>query len=272
MFKYLAAGWKMTLWNPFLILFIFLYQWLWGSVLYRFIQSIVVPVLHRYPGAEQAKELQLLFWAESQFHLMKTNLASPYVWVLVSILLIRMVLTPLIQAGIFDSIHQTHIDGQRSFVKGIRRLAAPFFLLYMLQMTLMLAPLYWIWPKLREQWPYLLHGNIDSTWIMIAVGMLLYIAIIKLLFLYIQLGLTTSTNFLVPLQLMLKHLIPILVLSLSVAGVYFLLAMSGFVLSYVYAGLLTIVLHQIFQLINTLFRLWHISTQHQYFVTKQPSS
>lgn len=267
MFKYWSAGWKMTLWNPFLIVLLFVYQWIWGIVLYQFVQSVALPLLYRYPGKEQAQELHVLFWAESQFSLMKTNVAAPYLLTLAAILLVRIILTPLLDAGILDSIHQTHVDGKRSFFKGVRRLGGRFFLLYLLQLAITLVPIYWIWPVAEREWPYLLHGNLNFYWIAMAAGMYIYAAVIKLIFLYARLGLTTENSLFKPLGTMFRHLIPIVGISISMAALYVVLASISISTSMIYAGMFAIMLHQLFHLVKVIFRLWHISTQHQYLMT-----
>lgn len=268
MLKYWSAGWKMTLWNPFLICFFFLYHLIWGIILYRFVQSIVVPLLHRYPGGKMPQELNFIFTAESQFQLMKTNLAMGYLWTLALFLIVRMVLTPLLNAGIYDSIHQTHMDGKRSFLGGIRRWGLSFFLLYLLQTALTLAPLYWIWPTVKPMLLPLLQGHIDTSLLLILSLYYVYIAGIKLAFMYLQLGIVTQSGWLASIRLLAGRFIAVSLLSLSIFLLYATLTAIGMTISMIYAGLAAVLLHQAWHLVKTLFRLWEIGAQHQYYINK----
>ena len=271
MLKYWSAGWKMTLWNPFLIGFFFLYQLAWGTFLYRFVRSIVVPLLHRYPGSEMPDELRFIFAAESQFQIMKTELVYPYLWTLAAVLIARMVLTPVLNAGIYDSIHQTHTDGKRSFVKGAKRWSLPFTALYLLQTLIMLAPLIWLVPYAQPGLAPLLSGEIEPRFAFVLILYLLYAAVIKLLFMYIQFGIVTRTGWLAALKFMIRRFPAIAALSASITGLYLFVAAAGITVSMIDAGLLAVLLHQVYHLVKVMFRLWEISTQHQYFMIKQPA-
>jgi hypothetical protein len=268
MLKYWSAGWKMTLWNPFLIVFFFLYQLLWGFILYRFIQSIVVPILHRYPGEGMPQELNFIFSAESQFQLMKTDLASAYLWTLAAFLLTRMIVTPLLNAGIYDSIQQTHLDKRRSFLRGVRRWALPFVLLYLLQTALALAPLYWVIPYVEPMLLPVLSGQLDSRLLIALCVFYLYLACLKLAFMYLQFGVITGSGWLLSLKLLFSRFLKIAALSASILVMYGLVAAVGITVSMVYAGLVAVLLHQLYHLVKAMFRLWEIGAQHHYYLSK----
>ena len=268
MINYCSAGWKMTLWNPFLIFFSFLYQFAWGFFLYRFVQSVVVPVLHRYPGKGLPQDLNYIFAAESQFQLMKTDLAASYIWTLALVLGVRMIVTPMLNAGIYDSFQQTYLDRKRSFLKGVKRWSIPFFLLYVLQTAFMLAPLLWLIPWVQPSLAPLLQGNVDSRLSFAVIGYLAYTAIIKLAFMYIQLGLVTRTGWLASVRVLVTRFPAIMALSALILALYALAAAIGWTVSILDAGLFTVLLHQVYHLVKTMFKLWEIGTQHQYYVAK----
>jgi hypothetical protein len=266
MLKYCAAGWKMTLWNPFLIFSLFLYQLLWGLFLYRFVQSVVVPLLHRYPGEGMTADLQAIFAAESRFRLMKTDLADPYLWTLAAVFVVRMALTPVLNAGIYHSIQQTHVDGKRSFLEGVRRWSFPFFWLYLGQTALSFAPLLWLIPRagsLTEE--LFLEGRIDAQPALLAACYLAYTVFVKLAAMYAQFGLVAGTGRLRALKLLLMRFPKAAALSALILGAYALVAVLGAALSIAAAGLAAVVLYQTYHLIKAVFKLWEIGAQHQYF-------
>jgi hypothetical protein len=266
--KYCSAGWKMTLWNPFLIFFLFLYQFLWGLFLYRFVQSAVVPVLHRYPGEGHPPELQMIFTVESQFRLLKTDLADPYIWTLAVVIGVRMLITPMLNAGIYHNIQQTHTDEKRSFLEGVRRWSLPFFLLYLLQTVLAFAPLLWLVPRVEPMLAGLMAGRVDSQLPLLMAGYLIYTAVVKLAVMYMQFGIVAKTGWFRSMRLLLTRFPMIAALSALILGIYALAAAAGVTLSILSAGFIAVVLHQVYHLIKAMFKLWVIGTQHQYFAAR----
>lgn len=270
MMKYLAQGWKMTLWNPFLIVLLFLYQFAWGFALYRMVQDVVVPVMHRYPGKDMPVQMNSLFWAESQFQLFKTDLAQPYVWTLLIVLLARMALTPLLNAGIWHQIHQTHVDGKRSFTAGIRRFGAAFAGVYVVRMALMLLPLIWLIPEVESA---LFSGGIrleeaaaQLLPVLAAYG--LYWAVLDLAAMYVQFGIAGRTGLIQPLGVMVRHALCAVGIRLAVFAALVLALAAGLSVTLFFAGLAAIVAHQAFPLVRVLLNLWEISSQHQLWATK----
>jgi len=260
----------MTLWNPFLIVFLFLYQFAWGFALYRMVQDVVVPVMHRYPGKDMPLQMNSLFWAESQFQLFKTDLAHPYLWMLLLILLARMALTPLLNAGIWHQIHQTHVDGKRSFIAGIRRFGAAFAGVYFVRMALMLLPLIWLFPHAESA---LLSGDIrleeaavQMLPVLAAYG--LYWAALDLAAMYVQFGIAGRTGLLQPLGVMVRHALSAVGIRLAVFAAGLLALVAGASVTVFAAGLAAVIAHQAYPLARVLLSLWEISSQHQLWASR----
>jgi len=260
----------MTLWNPFLIVLLFLYQFAWGFLIYRMVQDLVIPVMHRYPGKGMPAQLNALFWAESQFRLLRTDLADPWLWTLLAILLARMALTPLLNAGIFHQIHQTHADGRRSFLAGIRRLGAAFALVYAGRMALSLLPLIWLVPRAGR---LVLDGGVrleqaaaQLAPLLAAYG--LYLAALELAAMYIQFGLAGRTGPLQPLGVLARNLPGAVGIRLAVfaAGLAALAASAS--VTWFAAGLAAVIAHQAYPLVRVLLSLWEIGSQHHLWAAK----
>lgn len=268
MMKHLAAGWRMMLWNPLLIVLLFLYQFGWGMILYRFVQSVVVPLMHRYPGKEISEHWNALFLAESQFQLMKTNLANSYLWILAVFLLIRMLLTPLFHAGLYYNIQRTFEDRRKSILQGVRRWGIAFSLIYWIRTALTLAPLYWLYPQLRAA---LLSSfsaeQLIKTALPYIVLFIIYSGLLKLISMYLQFGIVSRSGILQPLRLVFRRILPITALSIIVLTISLMVAAIGATLSIMLAGMVAILLYQAQHLLKAVFHLWTIGTQHDYWAS-----
>ncbi|MDF2649748.1 MAG: hypothetical protein K0Q73_5553, partial [Paenibacillus sp.] len=53
MATYIKSGFRAALRQPFATIVLFLYQMGWGILLYKLVQGVLVPLMHRYPGGEQ---------------------------------------------------------------------------------------------------------------------------------------------------------------------------------------------------------------------------
>lgn len=266
---YLKEGWKAALHQPFAIIFLFIYQLIWGMLLYKLVQSIVIPLMYRYPDETQHQSAVQLFLAESQFQLFKTDIAYSYIGWLAALLAARMLLTPLLNAGVYYSITHTELHAGYRFVKGIKVLFLSFFLIYLIQLVLTLSPLLWLLPKAKE----LLAGahSYESVLGQLApwfIGFLVYGYMIRLCFMYIQFARAGNASLSSSLGVFLKNFLR--VSSLAVVP----LAVSGFstaslvTLSYIWAGLLALLVYQLYPLIGLIFQVWSITSQHQLWSAK----
>ncbi len=80
--QHLLQGWKLSTRHFSIVILLFLYQLLWGFFLYRCVNSIVMPLLKRYPDTMPSDSAVKLFLMEAQFRLVKTDLIEPYLWML----------------------------------------------------------------------------------------------------------------------------------------------------------------------------------------------
>jgi hypothetical protein len=269
MLKWINQGWKTTRSQTLVIVLLFLYQWIWGFVLYKFINSIIGPLMHRYPGAELPAGSVQLYLAEGQFQLLKTDLVYPYLWLLLAVAATRMLLTPVLYAGMYFSLHRTDLNAGYRFVQGVKQLFKPFFMYYLAQTALMLLPLYWIWPKIAEVLKT--SGVLTSAAVQLLPyigGMLVYGYLLHLIFMFIQFARMTETKWTQTGGLLLRHFFVIIGLSLTVlamAGIAFLLTYGS---SLYWAGLTAIILHQLYYVVRTVFRIWGTAAQYHLWMAK----
>jgi hypothetical protein len=262
MMQYVQEGWKTTKKHTPLVLFLFIYQLVWGLFLYRFIKSIVVPLLHRFPGNELSGSAVQLFLAEGQFQVMKTDLVYSYAWILLLFLIARMMLTPLINAGIYYSIQYPEEQGR--FIKGIRRKGKPFLILYWLQTAIILSPLVWLIPKAKQIAAH--HYDYESILIALwpyAAGFATFGSLVYLCFMYVQFGVTAGFTCLGSTMVAVRYIIKIVAVSLILFMAAVFVAMLTVTMSMVWAGLAALIIHQLYHLIRTVFKVWEICAQHR---------
>lgn len=246
-----------------LVIILFLYEMLWGFILYRYVKSVIIPLLYRYPG-EEIQQWSALFWIEGEFRLMKTDMANGYVITLLLILLVRMALTPLINAGLFHAIHHSSDDQWRSFLRGMRALAGKFSFLYVIQMVLTFLPLYWLLPPIIEATQ---RGVLDPTiWTNASaalIGFILYAALIRLCFMYMQFAAVAGKRWSSAFLIWLKAILPVIGVSLCIVLITVVLQGILAASSIFWAGLTAVIIYQASPLIRVLCQVWEISSQHE---------
>jgi hypothetical protein len=263
MWKLLKTGFIQAWHQPFSVCALFMYNLLWGLTLYAIVRSIVVPLLHRYPGPELSREAVQLFWLEGQFQIMKTELIHPYVWWGVALLLARMLLSPLLSAGVYYSLEHMELNAGYRFVRGIRKLVLPFLGLYIIQMLLTLAPLYILVPKVIEA--YVTHASLsDVTWHLLPEmgSYLAYLFLLQTLFMYMQFGLASGKSLTAPLGVLVRNALPVLLLggiTLVVTVAITALVMAS---AMVWAGFTALLGIQAYRLLHMFCKMWTITSQH----------
>jgi hypothetical protein len=245
---------------------LWLYHFAWGFLLLLSVKPVVVSLMHRYPGGHLSTEASQLFLAEAQFRLMKTDISHSYLWLLLAFAVIRMLLTPLLNAGIFFSLRHPDLNSGYRFLLGIRKLGKPFLGYYALQTLFTLAPLYWLYPIAKAA----LGQYGDYTSIAVALlpwicGYLLYGFLLRLCFVYVQLGRAAEDRLGRSLSQFIRRLPVIVGLALLVLALSSVATASVLSVSLLWAGVSAFVLQQMFHFVNMLFKLWSIAAQYHVY-------
>lgn len=260
----LRQGWRITKRHFKINILLFFYQALWGFLLFRMIDHIVSPLLLRYPAITDSPEALQLFWAEAQFQLLKTDLLVPYVYTMLALLLLRMLITPVLQSGIFYSIHaMSNGEQHSSFRKGIRSCWKPMLLLYWIKNLAIIAPMIWlIAPVLngQENSSALLTVLQTSKWVWLAF--LLWAVVINLIGYMMQLGVGAGLSIVESITSGLKHLGKILIIGALILTLYGAVSVSIHALSMLWVTFISFVLYQLLPLIRSTCKLWLVSAQY----------
>jgi hypothetical protein len=262
MWNSIRSGWSMAIRQPFAVCALFMYNLLWGLLLYKLIQSIAVPLLHRYPGQELSREAVHLFWVEGQFQIMKTDLLQPYLWWGLGLLLLRMLLSPLLSGAVIYSLQHTNLNAGYRFVEGIRTLTIPYLMLYAAQMVLTLAPLIWFVPHAVELFGHSRSYSDLLMGLLPALGCYaVYAFLLQLLFLFLQIGKADNKSVLYSIVFFFRNMLPIVGLGLVLLLCTLLLSAAVATTSFLWAGFIALIGYQAYRLVHMFCKLWAITTQ-----------
>ncbi|RAP73463.1 hypothetical protein [Paenibacillus montanisoli] len=268
---HIKQGWHLTIKHFYIIIMLFLYELIWGFFLYRTIEGITVPLLKRFPdsigGGSAAVQL---FMTEAQFQLLKTDLIRPYVWLFCGLLAGRIVITTILNAGLFHSLHHVSDANGTKFLSGIRAAWKPVALLYLIETTLTLLPAVWLLPRaltiLLASSSLLEFAQQTGPW---AAAWLAWAVLIHLLFLSMQFGAVAGTGALRSLWSGIVNFLPFAGISLLMWGIGALLSMTVASVSMLWAGLLALILHQGYQMVRTIMKVWTVAAQYDVWRSKQ---
>lgn len=270
--RYIRGGWQSTKAQFPVVIILFLYQLLWGVFLYRLINSAIIPLLQRYPDPAPSELSRLLFFIEGQLDLKYSPEVHQYLWLLAGMLLLRLLLTPLIQAGVMYGLRPDTQDGAGLvFFQGIGRLWKPVTLFYITELILVMAPGYWLLPKLLD----LLVKGIQSGGspllyaVMYILGWLIYGYLIHQLLLFAQFGYLFGGGIFSGILIYLRRLLPAVGISLLLGAVTLLLFGSFSTASWIWTGFAALILQQSYPFIRTLLSIWHISSQYHLWDEKK---
>ncbi|GFZ96824.1 hypothetical protein GCM10008018_49010 [Paenibacillus marchantiophytorum] len=262
MTSYLKSGLRAAFAQPFATIILFVYQMGWSILLYKLVQGVLVPLMHRFPGGQQPKEALQVFLAESQFQLMKTDLSHSYLWWLGALLALRMLLTPVLSSGVYYSLTHSEQNAGYRFFRGIKVLTLPFLLAYITRIALTLLPLIWLLPKAQTT---LAHStSYEQAALQLLpwfIGMLVYGFLFHLLFMYVQFALAGHLGVLSTVITFIRYSFPIVGLALLLLLSSGLLAGLTITATYLWAGLVALIIYQLFPLFHIFLQIWAITSQ-----------
>lgn len=259
---YIYSGWNWCKEHPYIWVALSLYQLLWGFFVYRIVNGIVMPILHCYPNPAPTRLNNQLFWIEFQLHLMKKNGYIPYLWILISFIIIHMLLTPLIQGGLFRLMSEPR-QQRSAFFQGIKVTWKPLFLLYIIETLLCIAPLYWFVP-------FITHSILSATSI---VSLLATVApftmswficgwLLHQLFLFLKFGAAARITFIRSIIAGFLRILPFLGLSLLFIGATLTIGVFFTTAAMVFTGLTALIIQQALPVIFTILKLWGFASRY----------
>jgi len=261
MWAYAKLGWKTARGSWFLLFILFLYQYVWGFALYKYVKATVVPLLHRYPGEELPESASRLFWLEAEFQLTKTDLVVPFLWTFGLLYLLRLLLTPLINCGVYGALSAGG-GHRKAFFASVRRHAKPFLLLYALQSLLAFGPLVWLLPRAIDAAATAYDGSTLAIALLPYIaGWLAYQGLLDLAFMHAGFAIVQGERGWTALPVLARNALPIVGLSLATFAIAAAVGLAVAALSLWWAGFIAVLLHQTYPFVRSLMKLWAIAAQ-----------
>jgi hypothetical protein len=260
---YLKQGWSLTKHHRIVIVLLFIYELLWNFLAYRLIDQIVTALLQRYP-AQAGKEAVALFWMEGQFRLLDTDLIQSYLWLFGGLLLCRMIVTPLMTAGLLHSFrHATPTEGTQ-FIRGMRLRWGSMTILYGTKLILILLPIAVI--VLTNTHPIKL---ILERWPLLTISWIIWQLLLHGIFVGLQLGVVNSIRPLniITVTMRCLPLYTVVSILLGLIGLLFSAAMTG--LTLLLPGIMTLILYQSGHLLHILLKVWLSASHYHIWQSKQ---
>lgn len=262
----IREGWFLVRQHMFIAALLFLYQLIWGYFLYRMVQSAVVPLLLRYPEPDAGELSTILFKMESQLGLSTNSEVHRYLWILGAMLLLRMLISPLIQAGLLYSLqHFNHSEERVPFIRGIKNLWKPMLLLHTIRTVLLLLPAYWLVPKLYSLFMDGFHSlQLLLPGIPYVAGWIVYGWVIHHALLYMQFGISApdgeggARGTFQALWIALRQIITLIGIATLLGGLHLLVFGAFTSASWLVTGLTGLILQQTYPLARCLLSLWKI--------------
>ncbi|ANS76321.1 hypothetical protein AWM70_18530 [Paenibacillus yonginensis] len=262
---YIRIGWSSAVKQLPIAILLFLYRLLWSVFLYKIIHSAIFPVLQRYPDSGPGELSRLLFLVEGQIGLAGNRQLHLFGGLLAGMMLIRLLLTPLIRSGIYHGLlEERDRDGAGwLFFEGIRKRWKPVSLFYLIELVLGLAPAYWLVPSIYNQSIPLLNGDHHAMW---WIGAALaswgaWFFLVKKLLEYALLGWISGTGLLPSLLWCIRRLVQVIWVSLLLGGLSLLVCGLFTASSWIWTGMLGLVLHQAYPLIGSFLGIWQTASQ-----------
>jgi hypothetical protein len=261
--EWLGKGWDMTVRHRYVWVLLFLYRLMWGFFLFRLVDSVVTPILRRYPDLHPNADAIPLFLIEAEFRLFRTNLVDDLLWMFAGLLLVRMVLTPLLNAGVYYSFHHSSGEEGTQVLSGIRKAWKPVTLLYWLENALALLPAVWLLPLAKTR--FLSVGS-AAHWLQnllpYAAGWLVWGFVLHLLFQSMQFGAVSREGIGKGALRALVRAMPLVAVSLSMIGIGLAASAAVSAVSLVWSGFAAVVLHQAFHFVRSMLSLWTAASQY----------
>jgi hypothetical protein len=194
MYPIILQGWRSLGNHLFLIVLLSIYNLSFNVWLYKRLQDLLLPYILRYPTMELPAKALHLYLMELQLELWQwlgQSIEFRFIFIL---LLLRIVLSPIWQAGMYYSIVHADLPSGYRFVTGVKSYSFKFICVHLVQWILFIVPLIglilgWIKPFIHFNIHAILSIDVAIYWVIF----MLYIGAVKTCFMYIQFALITSS-------------------------------------------------------------------------------
>lgn len=262
MLHLLSRGLKLVMHNKRTLFIVSLYQLGWTLLLFFLVQRIVSPLMRALPDNSVNPNAAHYFWTEIKFVAAKTDTFLPYLYIFIGILLLRMIIAPFVQSGIFGTLASSNQHAAHNqFINQIKSYWKTFTLLYWVKMVAIIVPTAIVLtPVIKALFNSYFTFDIKSMpWFSISL-LIIWTIVIKSLTYSLFIGITNQMswqqsliNLVKKAFMLVTSLVVIIMISSILQGV--LQLTSLFV-----AGFISSILFFIIPIIQTFMKAWTIST------------
>lgn len=270
---YVKQGWGLVRSQFPSVIILFLYQLLWGFFLYRIANMAVIAVLSRYPDPPPTQLSRLLYGFEAQLELQHNAAVHQYLWVLLGMVALRLLLSPLLESGIlYGLLPQDSRKSGLPFFRGMKEFWKPVALFYILELAFLSLPFFWIGSRLLEQLPSLIReSNPLPSLLWISGYLLIYLIygwLIHQVLLFIKFGILFKTGLWTSLLICFRHLLQGILIALVLGSFTLAIFLMFGLFSWIFTGILALVLQQTYPFIRSLFQVWNVTSQYRLWHTR----
>ena len=263
MMQQLAMGWKNVVANKATVFLVSLYQMLWTILIYILIDRSVSPLVRALPDESVSSLATNYFWLETRFNLAKTDLILPYLYVLIALLIVRMILTPLIQCGTYGTLANSHQRSETgtNFVNHVKQQWKPFVLMYWLKTIAILVPTVTVFvPIIKSLRANYFALSVEQLPLIQLSLLLLWSILVSCIAYCILLGIVKQLDWKQSLMRLMSRAVKLITIALTIASVAFTLNGLLQVTTFFLVGIISTLLFFIVPIIRTFFKAWTIST------------
>lgn len=262
MLQLLSRGWKLVLHNKSALTVVSLYQLGWTLLLFFLTERIVTPLVRALPNSSVNQNAPYYYWTEMKFMAAKTDMLMPYLYTLVGLLLLRMIIAPFVQSGIFGTLANSNQQAEHNkFIAQIKSNWKAFTLLYWIKSIAIIVPAVIVFTPIVESLiqNYFTLNVKDIPWLAVSL-LIIWSILVKSLTYSLQIGITmriswqkSLLNLVKKVLMLIAVLVTIMIISSALHGI--LQVSSLFVASFISS-----IIFFISPILQTFMKAWTIST------------
>ncbi len=267
---YVQKGWPVTYEQRFILCLLFIYHIGWNVMVYALVNRSISLFMYRFPSADQSDTAVQLFLADLILQLSQPAFLSQHAIYFLLLIGIRVLLAPVLHAGIYNSIASSKAQPGYRFASGVRRFSCSFAKIQLIALLVMLCPIFVIIPLVTEHIPRI---NIDDfpflklfLWVS---GLLLYTCMVKISVMYIQFARVSETTVRQGLCLSLRMARSIGSIAITLFIIKFICVGIYFSIAYLNTGLFAHVIYLICLCVHIYFSVWTIASHYQLWIAKR---
>lgn len=262
MLQQMAHGWKLVSTNKRTLLLVAVYQLLWVVLLYNIIEHIVSPIVRALPNDPANAQTLQYFWLEARFLIAKTDIILPYLYLLIALLVVRSLIAPFVQGGIYGVLAKSKSEQTNiKFFSEIMQNWKPFVIYHWIKILAVTIPTIMLMAPITEQLTthYFSISAKQLPWMPIIL-LVIWCFVISSIIYGLLIGLVNQLSWQQSLIILLKRALKLIGVAIIILLGIALLSVISQIVSLYMIGIISSALFFILPVIRTFLKAWTIST------------